>query len=231
MKLLLAITDQSFSATKSVGIFNVSMGLASGLMRCPEVSELHILGNNECAAHFSDLPAHVHLHLADKPVPRRFGRLWWDQVGVSAAIRRIQPDWAILPKGFPPFFPALGKTRLACYLHDVNWEYYEQHQGEGDSPFPRHELMYFRALGLRALHVSDLVLTSTRFNKSRYEHYHPGCRVAVVGIGFDDAPRPYAPATGRDLLRMPGFGKKSLEMFGREILAIVDEYIEDGMEP
>ena len=39
------------------------------------------------------------------------------------------------------------------------------------------------------------------------------------------------PTSGRELLRMPGFGKKSLEMFGREILAIVDEYIEDGMEP
>ena len=39
------------------------------------------------------------------------------------------------------------------------------------------------------------------------------------------------PISGRELLRMPGFGKKALEMFGREILAIVDEYIEDGMEP
>ena len=37
------------------------------------------------------------------------------------------------------------------------------------------------------------------------------------------------PTTGRDLLRMPGFGKKSLEMFGREILAIVEEYIESGV--
>ena len=39
------------------------------------------------------------------------------------------------------------------------------------------------------------------------------------------------PTSGRELLLMPGFGKKSLEMFGREILAIVDEYIEDGMQP
>lgn len=200
MKVLLALTDQSFTATKSVGIFNVSMGLARGLMHSPGVSELHILGNNECAEHLAGLPPHVHLHLADKPVPRRFGRVWWDQVGVCAAIRRIQPDWAILPKGFPPFFPMLGKTKLACYLHDVNWEYYEQHHGEGDSPFPRHELLYFRALGLRSLSVSDLVLTSTQFNKSRYEHYRPGCRTAVVGIGFDAPARTYIPAAGRDIL-------------------------------
>ena len=36
------------------------------------------------------------------------------------------------------------------------------------------------------------------------------------------------PMSGRELLRMPGFGKKSLEMFGKEILAIIQEYIEDN---
>ena len=35
------------------------------------------------------------------------------------------------------------------------------------------------------------------------------------------------PTSGRELLRMPGFGKKSLEMFGKEILAIVQEYLEN----
>ena len=48
---------------------------------------------------------------------------------------------------------------------------------------------------------------------------------ALIGITNE------LPTSGRELLRMPGFGKKSLEMFGREILAIVDEYIEDGMQP
>ncbi len=36
------------------------------------------------------------------------------------------------------------------------------------------------------------------------------------------------PTSGKELLRMPGFGKKSWEMFGKEILAIVQEYIEDN---
>ena len=39
------------------------------------------------------------------------------------------------------------------------------------------------------------------------------------------------PTSGRELLRMPGFGKKSLEMFGREILAIVEDYIENDLSP
>ena len=45
---------------------------------------------------------------------------------------------------------------------------------------------------------------------------------ALIGITNE------LPTSGRELLRMPGFGKKSLEMFGKEILAIVQEYIEDN---
>ena len=48
---------------------------------------------------------------------------------------------------------------------------------------------------------------------------------ALIGITNE------LPISGRELLRMPSFGKKSLEMFGKEILAIVQEYIDDGMEP
>lgn len=213
MKVVLSLTDQSFKATKSIGIFNVSMGLARGLMQCREVEELHLLCNEECADAFRDAPPHVVLHELDRPVPRRFSRVWWDQVGVSRAIRRICPDWAILPKGFPPFFSRQGKTRLACYVHDVNWEYYEKmpHHAGGTaevgeagnseaSPFPRHELLYFRTLGLRALRVADLVLTSTLFNRERFLAHVPQARVAVVGIGFDDAPALPEHREGRDVL-------------------------------
>ena len=44
---------------------------------------------------------------------------------------------------------------------------------------------------------------------------------ALIGITNE------LPTSGRELLRMPGFGKKSLEMFGKEILAIVQEYLEN----
>lgn len=201
MRLLLSLTDQSFAATKSAGIFNVSVGLARGLAQLPQVKELHILGNAECADYFADMPPHVTLHLTDMPVPRRFKRVKWDQAGVSAAIRAIAPDWALLPKGFPPYFPRLGKTKLACYLHDLNWEYYAKHtQEEGVCPFPWHELMYFRTLGLRCLTVADLVLTSTHFNKARFRAYVPGANVEVVGIGFDTPPATAVQSQGKDVL-------------------------------
>lgn len=48
---------------------------------------------------------------------------------------------------------------------------------------------------------------------------------ALIGITNE------LPTSGRELLRMPGFGKKSWEMFGRDILTIVQEYIEDGKYP
>lgn len=47
---------------------------------------------------------------------------------------------------------------------------------------------------------------------------------ALIGITNE------LPVSGRELLRIPGFGKKSLEMFGKDILAIVQEYIENGVE-
>lgn len=191
MKVLIALTDQSFLRTKSMGIFNVSMGLTKGLMNCPEITELHILGNNECKEAFADVPPHVHVHLTDMPVPRRFKRVWWDQIGLSAAIRKIAPDWAILPKGVPPFFPCLGKTKLACYVHDVMWEHYKQRPvADRKGPFPLHEFIYFSRLSLHAMRISDLVLTHTRFNAERILHYHPKARIARIGIGFDDTPPP-----------------------------------------
>ncbi len=200
MKLLIALTDISFVATKSIGIFNVAMGLTRGLMNCPQVTELHILGNEECATHLGDLPPHVRLHLADKPVPRRFGRVYWDQWGVQRAIKRIAPDWAILPKGFPPYFRAMGGCKLACYLHDINWEYYMQRDMGKESPFPPAQLAYFSRLGRRCLQISDLVLTSTQFNKQRYQELTPNCQVAVVGIGFDDEAQGAQQAVGKDIL-------------------------------
>lgn len=189
MKILISLTDQSFLRTKSMGIFNVSMGLTRGLMNCPEITELHILGNNECKEAFTDVPSHVHMHLLDKPVPRRFKRVWWDQVGLSAAIRKIAPDWAILPKGVPPFLPCLKKTKLACYVHDVMWEHYKQRPAKDrKGPFPLHEFIYFSRLSLHAMRISDLVLTHTQFNADRILHYQPNARIARIGIGFDDTP-------------------------------------------
>lgn len=200
LKVLISLTDQSFRATKSVGIYNVSIGLAKGLAKCKEVAELHILANEEIAPLFAGMPPHVHVHLAHKTVPIRYGRLWWDQVGVSRMVREIQPDWALLPKGVPPFFPRMGKTKLACYVHDVNWEYYAKLGKGTPNALPRSQHLYFKSLLLRALRISDLVLTSTQFNKARYLSYESRAHTEVVGIGFDQPSAAFRAERGRDIL-------------------------------
>ena len=155
-------------------------------MECPDVSELHILGNEECRNEFVDCPSHVHIHFADKPVPRRFARVWWDQVAVSNAVRKINPDWMIFPKGFPPYFFRMGKTRVASYIHDVGWEYYRDKAfSERKKAFPLVEWLYFTRLSVRAMKKSDLVLTHTAFNETRIQAYAPGTKVARIGIGFE----------------------------------------------
>lgn len=200
MKVLISLTDQSFTATKSVGIFNVSVGLARGLAACEGIEELHILANQEVAPLFAGMPSHVILHMVDKKVPRRFSRLWWDQIGLPRAICRIRPDWAILPKGVPPFFPRIGGAKLACYVHDVNWEYYARLDGATANLLPRYQHVYFKSSLLHALRISDLVLTSTNFNRSRYLSYVPAAKTQVVGIGFDGPVMPMGAGAGRDVL-------------------------------
>lgn len=213
MKIAVALTDQSFTRTKSMGIFNVSMGLTRGLMKHPEVTELHILGNDECAAAFSDCPPHVHLHLMNKPVPRRFERVWWDQFGLPATVRRIAPDWLLLPKGFPPLFPCLGKTKIACYIHDVGWEYYTNRPAhERRQAFPLHEYLYFKNLSLHAMRTADLVLTHTQFNCDRIRHYVPSACATRIGIGFDTPPHPQQESSCTDILTYAStFPHKRLE--------------------
>lgn len=191
MRLLISLTDQSFCATKSLGIFHVSLGLARAFLKRPDMGELHLLGNAECASVLGELPAHATLHEAQTPVPAGWRRVWWDQFGIVRAARRIRPDWALLPKGFPPFFGLPAPTKTACYVHDIIWEYYEELDRQGgkcpDTPFPPLQKHYFRALGLQALKRSELVLTSTQFNRSRFLARVPGARVVPVGIGFHPA--------------------------------------------
>lgn len=200
MKVLISLTDQSFTSTKSVGIFNVSIGLARGLAACEGIRELHILANTELAPLFREMPPHVTVHLQSKKVPRRFGRVYWDQFGLAAAIRRINPDWAILPKGVAPFLLRWGDTKLACYVHDVNWEYYARLDGATANLLPRYQHVYFKRSLLHALRHSDLVLTSTHFNRARYLSYVPAAKAHVVGIGFDTPAATTRCTTGKDVL-------------------------------
>lgn len=202
MRLLISLTDQSFGATKSPGIFNVSLGLARAFMRRTDL-ELHLLGNSEWREALGALPPHAVMHGDRRPVPSGWRRVIWDQAGVVRAIGKIRPDWALFPKGFPPLLPLSSPVKLACYVHDIIWEYYEslspEERNRSGTPFPMMQKLYFRRLALHALRHADLVLTSTQFNRERFLAREPKARVAPVGIGFSPAAE-HAGGEGKDLL-------------------------------
>lgn len=203
MRLLISLTDQSFYTTKSPGIFNVSLGLARAFLRRSGVAELHLLGNAEWREALGELPPHAVMHGAERPVPSGWRRVMWDQAGAARAIAKIRPDWALFPKGFPPLRPLPAPVKLACYVHDIIWEYYDNlTPGEGNrsgTPFPLLQKLYFRRLALHALRHADLVLTSTQFNRDRFLAREPRARVAPVGIGFSPI-NERAAGGGKDLL-------------------------------
>lgn len=203
MRLLISLTDQSFNTTKSPGIFNVSLGLARAFMRRSDVAELHLLGNTEWREALGELPPHAVMHGAERPVPSGWQRVAWDQAGAVKAVRKVRPDWALFPKGFPPLLPLPAPTKLACYVHDIIWEYYDNlapdERSRSSTPFPLLQKLYFRRLGLYALRHADLVLTSTQFNSERFMAREPRVCVAPVGIGFSPVNK-RAEGGGKDLL-------------------------------
>ena len=54
LSLTVSLGDQLFTQTKSVGIFNLSLGLVEQLARRPEVSRLTVLANHTLAGRLPD---------------------------------------------------------------------------------------------------------------------------------------------------------------------------------
>ena len=185
--LTYSLADQNFQTTKSVGIFNLSVKLLSGLATHPEVSSLTVLSNST----FQDglrLPKNVETQLCDRAIAGRFGRVWWDQWGVYQAARKAGRAWLFLPKGFASFCRPCP-VKLALYVHDTILEsYYRENPGT-----PLLELMYFRRCLRANLRYGRLIFTNSEFTKSEIERVAaragwPVPPLVNVGIGFDSSP-------------------------------------------
>lgn len=180
MKIAYTITDQEFAHTRSIGIYNCSRGILEGLIQSPRVSEIHVLANPEWGQQGIGSDK-IHWNRLNQPTPRRLGRVLWDQVGVTQAMNRLDVDWCLFPKGFPPLL-SWPKARVACYVHDIIWEYYLDQKA---SITRRLNDYYFSSMAKRALNRSDAVFTSSQFNVDRFRSICPSARVQRVGIGFD----------------------------------------------
>ncbi|MFA6543563.1 MAG: glycosyltransferase [Limisphaerales bacterium] len=133
LRLTVSLADQLFTQTKSVGIFNLSLGLVEQLARRPEVSRLTVLANRTLAGR---LPDTLDVRWHDAPARGRLGRIWWDQWGVYSAAAGIDNEWLLLPKGFASFTRACPR-RLAACVADTIHDFYRAHHPQATSTLER----------------------------------------------------------------------------------------------
>lgn len=186
--ILISLADQSFARTKSVGILNVSMGLARALAAARPGGGVVVFGNAELRGTLPTEGGGVAVQDFPGAAESRWGRIWYDQVGVYRAARRFPGAWLLLPKGFASFLlPPPRGIRLACYVHDTMQAHYRQHHPRF---FPRFERTYFWRGFQATLRRADLILTNSQFTAADVKSVAASLGmqtgpVVCVGIGFD----------------------------------------------
>jgi glycosyltransferase involved in cell wall biosynthesis len=191
LRLTVSLADQRFDQTKSIGIFNVSLGLCRVLAQRQELQRITLLTNDSLPLK-PDSERVVLQQCAGKNAGKLW-RIWWDQFGAYRAARKAKNGWLLLPKGYASFLRR-SPCKLATYIHDTMQEYYREHHPHS---FPSFENFYFRN-GLRAAISQSLVIfVSTEFVAAEIKRVAARYRVkpppiVVVGIGFE-FPLPAAP--------------------------------------
>ncbi len=204
LSMTVSLADQDFARTKSVGIFNLSLGLTRWLAEGGQFSRLTVLTNATLAGSpaWPDVVKYERHELA---VRGRVARLWWDQWGVYSAARRTGNDWLLLPKGFASFLrqPPL---KLAVYVHDAMHDFYQRAHPDAVAAL---EQTYFRRALRASLQRARVVFTNTEFTAQEVRRLAtqaglPPPRAVVAGIGFErPAPAPVAERRGIVVLASP----------------------------
>lgn len=181
--LCYSLSDQSFARTKSVGIFNLSLGLLKALAERPELGGLHVLSNSEMR---NDLPRQATFQVHDGAMSGGMGRILWDQWSVCSAAARTRSDWLFLPKGFASFIRRPG-MKLAAYVHDTIQEFYREHHPSAVSGL---EQAYFQRSFVATLRRANVIFTNSDFTAAevRAAAARRGIRcpeVVTAGIGFE----------------------------------------------
>jgi len=188
LRITYSLADQSFAKTKSIGIFNLSLGLLRELQSRPEVDRLDVLTNSTLRNQILTA-SKTGTYDDDAAIAGRIGRMKWDQWDVYSAARRRRNEWLFLPKGFASFLRR-PPVRLATYVHDTIHEFYRDQYPSVVSGF---EDRYF-ARGLRAtIRHSDVIFTNSEF--TRDEVIRVAGKLGLnpppvihAGIGFVDEP-------------------------------------------
>lgn len=185
--LCYSIADQDFDKTKSIGIFNLSLGLLKALHGVSEVDSIDLLTNN---THRGLFPSRRDGKLSRRefslPCKGKLGRIAWDQWKVYSAAKKSGCDWLFLPKGFMSFLrrPAM---RVAAYVHDAMHDHYAVRYPTAVS---KNEANYFSRSFNATLKHADVIFTNSEFTASEVLRMASTLgiddpRVIPAGIGFD----------------------------------------------
>ena len=183
LTLTCSLADQLFSQTKSVGIFNLSLGLAAQLARRPELARLTLLANRTLAGH---LPAGADVRWHDAPARGKLHRIWWDQWGAYSAAAATGNEWLFLPKGFASFARRCP-VRLAACVADTIHDFYREHYPQAVSAL---EHAYFTRSFWGTVRHAQVIFTISDFT-TREIHRLARARgvtpppVRTIGIGFN----------------------------------------------
>lgn len=183
LNICFSLADQSFAQTKSVGIFNLSLGLLRALAGSGASPGMNVLTNTESEPL---LPADVQARRHDSASGGKLGRILWDQWGVYSAAKSTGADWLILPKGFASFMRK-PPIRLATYVHDTMNEFYRENH---PSAVAGMESAYFHRCLKASLRHSDVIFTNTDFSASEIRRASEQFgltppRIVTAGIGFE----------------------------------------------
>lgn len=193
LTLTCSLADQVLARAKSIGIYNLSLGLVAELARRPEVARLTLLANRTLAGH---LPDGVAVRWHDMPTRGRLGRIWWDQWRSYAAAAATGNEWLLLPKGFASFTRRCP-VRLATCVADTIHDFYRERYPQAVSGF---EQQYFVRSFWGSVRHSQVIFTISDFTTGEI-HRLARARgltpppVHTIGIGFT---RPAAPPVPKE---------------------------------
>lgn len=226
LTLTVSLADQLFSQTKSVGIFNLSLGLVEQLSRRSELARFTVLANRSLAGR---LPPHLDVRWHDGPAGSRLGRLIWDQWGVYSAAAGTGHDWLFLPKGFASFVRACP-VRMAACVADTIHDHYRQHH---PCAVNRYEQAYFTRSFWAAVRSAQVLFTISDFTTGEVLRLAnarglPPPAVHTMGIGFTPPITPAGAKVNRVCVLSSPFPHKRTELAVQWLARWQGESVFDG---
>jgi glycosyltransferase involved in cell wall biosynthesis len=203
-----SLADQDFATTKSIGIWNLSMGLGARLAAASSEAGFTAMVSRDQVELVGTWPR-AEVSVCAGVAKGKLWRLWWDQWGVYRAAARTSADWLFLPKGFPSSF-ARCPAHLALYVHDTIGEHYRNRYPPMGS---RLENAYFSRSLRSALRFAQVIFTNSAFTAdqlrilARNENIRHG-KIVTAGIGFERNPAIGEPKDGSVLVLAGRFPHK-----------------------